>query len=47
MTIRKYWDRIQQGLWFLPSVLVLASVGLAAVTVELDRRDLSSLLQSS
>lgn len=47
MKLRAYWDRIQNGLWFLPAVLVLLSVGLATLMVELDRRNLSSLLQSS
>ncbi|HUF12684.1 MAG TPA: DUF2254 domain-containing protein [Longimicrobiales bacterium] len=44
MKLRSLWDRVRQGLWFLPSVIVLASAGLAAAMIEIDallyRRDL-------
>lgn len=47
MILRRTWDRVRQGLWLIPSLLVLASAGLAALMVDLDSRKLSSAIQSS
>lgn len=36
-TITHYWDRVRTSLWFVPSLLVLAALGLAAITPAIDR----------
>lgn len=35
--ISHYWDKVRTSLWFVPSLLVLAALGLAATTPAIDR----------
>ena len=42
----RYWNRIRSSLWFIPSVMAIASVLLAFISVALDRPVTNWLLRS-
>jgi uncharacterized membrane protein len=42
----RYWDRIRSSLWFIPTVMAIASVLLAFISVALDRPVTNWLLRS-
>lgn len=42
----RYWDRIRSSLWFIPTVMALAAVFLAFISVALDRPVTNWLLRS-
>lgn len=43
MTVRQAWERVRESLFFVPALLILASMALAWVTTSLDRLDLEGL----
>ncbi|NLD71691.1 MAG: DUF2254 domain-containing protein [Chloroflexi bacterium] len=38
LRLNKFWDDVRSSFWFLPSLMVLAAMGLSLITVNLDER---------